>query len=239
MNSKDLASEERLKEIKQYEKEALKSLVRIDDTIPAKPLTHGSQEMDGLPTASTVVIPEAIDLDSIVDLDDSNSRTAEPHSATSQSILLNGAPQSNFLDQAITSSASAYFPLYPMSPGALGGPSGLGLSASTEGYPRRLSPIGIVTEEDAAFYSVQRGYAPPDNGRPSNPNPRASGEVDHDESDHLEALIREYYDGEGGNAGAQEDVPSFPATRGSLGEEEFKRKRIVWEGEVSQLPFLR
>lgn len=233
MNSTDLASEERLKEMKQYEKEALKSLVRIDDAIPAKPLVHGGAEIDGSAEAN-VVIAETIDVDSVVDLEE--PRVARRHATISQSIFLNGSAQSNVLDQTITSSASAYFPLYPMSPGGGDGPSGLGHSASTDDYPRRLSPIGIVDQNDAAYYSVQRGHAMPDVERASSQKlPASAGTEDRE---HFESLISRYYDGKGGDPGSLQQTGHRYANLESTGVEESSGKRIVWRGEVSLL-FLR
>lgn len=229
MNSTDLASEERLKEMKQYEKEALKSLVRIDDAIPVKPLVRGGAEIDGAAAASNVVIAETIDLDSVVDLEE--PREARRHGTISQSIFLNGSAQSNVLHQTITSSVSAYFPLYPISPGGGDGPSGLGHAASTDGYPRRLSPMGIVDETDVAYYSVQGGNALPDVGRASSQKlPASAGTVDRE---HFESLISHYYDGKGGEPGSAQLAAPLLANLESTPAEESTGERIVWRGEVS------
>lgn len=228
MNSTDLASKERLKEMKQYEKEALKSLVRIDDAIPVKPLVRGEAEIDRSAEAN-VVIAETIDLDSVVDMEE--PREARRHATISQSIFLNGSAQSNVLDQTITSSTSAYFPLYPMSPGGGDGPSGLGHSASTDGSLRRLSPIGIVDQNDAAYYSVQRGHAMLDVERASSQKlPASAGTEDRE---HFESLISRYYDGKGGDPGSAHHTGHLSANLETAAVEESNGKRIVWRGEVS------
>lgn len=225
MNSTDLASEERLKEMKQNEKEALKSLVRIDDAIPTKPLVGAGAESDrGLESA--VVIAETIDLDSIVDLD-------EPYETkllgkVSQTVFLDGSAQPNVLDQTITTSGSVYLPLYPMSPGGSDGPSGLGHSASADGLARRLSPSDIVDEKVGTYYSVHRGHPLLGGGpTPCQPLP-ASGESE--DKEHFESLISRYYDGDGEPASAKLE-PSVEHR--DTAAEGMKGKRIVWRGEVS------
>lgn len=228
MNSTDLASEERLKEMKQYEKEALKSLVRIDDAIPVKPLASAGTEIDG-GIESAVVIAETIDVDSVVDLEE--PRDARRHATGSQSIFLNGSAQSNVLEQTITSSGSAYFPLYPMSPGGGDGPSGLGHTGSTEGLLQRLSPMDFVDKNDTAYYSAHKEYPLVGGGpTPGQALPASGGSED---KEHFESLISRYYDREGGDPGTAQTGHS--GVERETAAEGMEGKRIVWRGEVSRI----
>lgn len=126
MSSAQLASEERLKEIELYEQQALKSLslVHVDNPLLSKSAPHARERQGEVISALTSTIPEAIDLDSIVDLDDSNTQEGNDATANREFMFLNGEAQADAEAQtAIVTSDTANFPLYAESPGLIARPT--------------------------------------------------------------------------------------------------------------------
>lgn len=242
MTSSDLASEERLREMRMFEEETFKSLgVRIDGDLALAPLSRFTEHRGDVKSASKSAIPQPIDLDSIVDLD-ADAQVESVTNSHGEVVFLNGDQQAESVSEpAIITSDTANFPLYAESPGLIAGPTSLGQSAATDNTSMRPSPNDILdeahTQPDQSM-SVPEGTQTHPNRSPGLSGGKASGvdAMKDDSPAQLEANIRAMYeeycvdDGDGEGV-SQQQIPL------SWAEEEFQRRTIVWKGGVSDINF--
>ncbi|KAJ9102473.1 hypothetical protein QFC21_002873 [Naganishia friedmannii] len=213
MNSRNLASTERLKEMKVYEEEALKSLLRIDDGKPAKIIKDGVENSEeATHEAST---SQAIDLDMIIfDVDENDSASTSQLENANQASQSHAHGSTSLREQRIPNSR----PLSIASSSALQRPD---LTAESD-------LIDSAVDSEMPFLTNPLTPVP---HSPASPGGHGGGGTD-DTSDGLtEALVEKYYDNH------VEDGSLWTATSSkhheeSLTEEAFRHAPTVWQGEI-------
>jgi hypothetical protein len=213
MNSRDLASIERLKEMQVYEQEALKSLLRIDDGKPVKIVKDGAENSEEA-TQEASTYP-AIDLDMIIfDVDENESASTSQVGNPTQATQLDSSGSISLREQRIPNSR----PLSIASSSALPRPY---LTAESD-------LVNGVTDSQMARFT-----------NPSTPTHVSLARADDDEMEQdddsseslLEALVEQYYDNHVEN-GSVWTATSSKHQADSITEDTFRRARTVWQGEV-------
>ncbi|KAJ9121707.1 hypothetical protein QFC22_002327 [Naganishia vaughanmartiniae] len=212
MNSRDLASIERLKEMQVYEEEALKSLVRIDDGKPVKVVKDGADiSQEATEEAST---SQAFDLDMIIfDVDENESPSTSQLENGTQTSQPHGNGSINLRGQRIPNSR----PLSIASPSALPRPnltaeSDLVDGVATSGLPHIMNLSTLPPHAPASLEEDER-----DEGGDTSSNV-------------LETFIEQYYDNPA-ESGSVWTATSSRHHGESITEDAFRRARTVWQGE--------